>query len=206
MNGNIINGYAAMTYADGQQGTMAEVMLSFEPAQAPSVPFQTESPSADSVSLNDSSDILPPHDNPLADILNWEGVALQREGDTIKMVETGSALNLTNLLANSTFAGINQVDMRGAGNNTLNVHDFLDFSGSDHPLVISGDAGDVVNVQHAINTVLGANTTVVVDGVSHATDLTGHTTIGADSFVVHQTVDALHTVLADDHVVVNFLR
>ncbi|MBF0185412.1 MAG: hypothetical protein HQM06_13660 [Magnetococcales bacterium] len=66
--------------------------------------------------------------------------------------------------------------------------------------------GDVVNVQHAINTVLGVNATVVVDGVSHTTDAVGHTAIGTDSFVVHQTVDGLHTVLVDDHVVVNFLR
>ncbi|MBF0183927.1 MAG: FG-GAP repeat protein [Magnetococcales bacterium] len=202
INGNTVTGFATITYADGHHGNMAEVQLDFVPAMQ-SEPFDaTSSPSA---TQDDSASVMPPS-GLATELLNWDGVALQREGDTVKLVGNDSSLDLTNLLANKALASTDHVDMRGAGNNAMNVHDFLDFSGSDHPLVISGDAGDVVNVQHAINTVLGANTTVVVDGVSHATDSTGHTIIGADSFVVHQTVDGLHTVLVDDHVVVNFLR
>ena len=72
--------------------------------------------------------------------------------------------------------------------------------------MIKGDAGDVVNVQHAIDVILGANSTVIVGGISHSTDSAGYMTIGADSYVVHQTVDGLHTVLVDSHVMLNFLH
>ncbi|MBF0401952.1 MAG: FG-GAP repeat protein [Magnetococcales bacterium] len=142
----------------------------------------------------------------LADILNWDGVALVKEGDTIKLVSDGSSLDLTNLLANQAMADVNKVEMTGAGNNTLNIHDILDFSGSEYQYLIKGDAGDVVNVQHAIGMMLASNTTVEVDGVSHTTDAEGHTTIGADSYTVHQSADGLHTLLVDGEVVLNFLK
>ena len=95
--------------------------------------------------------------------------------------------------------------MTGAEHNTLNLHDLLDWSGTDHLLQIDGEAGDVVNVQHAINVYLSANSDVVVDGVHHATDDTGHTTIGEHQYVAHHTADGLRTILVDGEVVVNFL-
>ncbi|MBF0460851.1 MAG: FG-GAP repeat protein, partial [Magnetococcales bacterium] len=207
MNGNTITGFANVTYADGHQGTMAEVQLDFSVAATTTTPAtDTTSPAATPATGTNGTNNTPPDYSHLADILNWEGVALHQVGDTVQLVDNGSSLDLTNLLANKALAGVDKVDMTGAGNNTLSVHDFLDFSGSDHPFLIKGDAGDVVNVQQAINVMLGANTTVVVDGVGHATDASGHTTIGADTYVVHQTVDGLHTVLVGGEVVVNFLK
>ena len=50
------------------------------------------------------------------------------------------------------------------------------------------------------------NSIFVVGGVSHAVDAHYHTTIGADSYVVHKTVNALHTVLVEGEVVLNFLK
>ncbi|MEO5353375.1 MAG: FG-GAP-like repeat-containing protein [Magnetococcus sp. XQGC-1] len=187
INGNAVTAFATVDYADGHQGNMAEVQLNFDLAQ-PATP------------------VAPPPSGPYADILNWEGTTLQRQGDSVHLLESDSSLDLSSLLANKALAGVERVDMQGAGNNTLNVHDILDFSGSDHPLVITGDPGDVVNVQHAINTFLATNTTVVVDGVSHETDATGHTTIGADTYVAYSTPDALHTMLVDGEVVLNLLR
>ncbi|MEO5363032.1 MAG: VCBS domain-containing protein [Magnetococcus sp. DMHC-8] len=194
MNGNTITGFADVTYADGHQGTMAEVLLDFEPTQQADAPAGID------------GDSTVPGPGQLADILHWEGAALQRDGDTLKLLDTGSSLDLTNLLANQALTGIQKVDMTGAGNNILNIHDIMDFAGSEYAGLIQGDAGDVVNIQNAINTFLAANTTVVVDGVSHATDATGHTTIGADTYVAYSTADHLHTVLVGDEVLVNFLK
>ncbi|MBF0461900.1 MAG: Ig-like domain-containing protein [Magnetococcales bacterium] len=147
---------------------------------------------------------LPPDYSHLASILDWDGVTLQREGNTLKMLCSGSALDLTSLLA--TMPNIHTVDMTSAGNNTLNIHDIVDFSGSGHALLVKGGSGDVVNIQRAIHLMLDANSTVMVEGVRHATDAAGHTTIGTDTYVVHKTVDGLHTVLVDTEVVLNLLH
>ncbi|MEO5363811.1 MAG: FG-GAP-like repeat-containing protein [Magnetococcus sp. DMHC-8] len=202
INGNAVTGFATVTYADGHQGNMAEVQLAYNPAQPAMLLDPGTQPGGDTPATGSTL----PNPGQYADILNWDGVTLQREGDTVKLVDDGSSLDLTNLLANKALAGVDKVNMTGAGNNTLNIHDILDFSGSDQPLLIKGDAGDVVNVQQAINTCLGANTSVVMDGVNHATDANGHTTIGDDTYVVHKSVDGLHTILVDTEVVLNFLR
>ncbi|MBF0400894.1 MAG: FG-GAP repeat protein [Magnetococcales bacterium] len=207
MQGNRVNGFAQVVYEDGHQGSMAEVQLAFDtitqPAEAtqsdaaePPVAPAAETPVATAVS--DQGD-----DSRLAGILNWEGVDFQLEGDTVRMVETGSALDLTRLLADRADLAIHKVEMTGAGNNTLNIEDILDFSGTS--LQVKGEAGDVVNLQRAIDTVLSTNSTVVVDGVSYATDATGHATIGSDSYVVHKTLDGLHTLLVEGEVVLNCL-
>ncbi|MBF0399810.1 MAG: FG-GAP repeat protein [Magnetococcales bacterium] len=148
----------------------------------------------------------PPDLSHLSEILNWEGVHLQVDGETVTMVETGCALDLTSLLTNNPTLSIHKVDMMGAGNNSLNLSDILDFAGSDYQLRVDGEAGDVVNVQHAINLMLHTNSAVTVDGVTHATDSEGHTTIGADNYVVYSAVDSLHTLLVDGEVVVNLLQ
>ncbi|MBF0342219.1 MAG: hypothetical protein HQL95_14835, partial [Magnetococcales bacterium] len=199
MNGNKINGFATVDYADGHQGSMAEVQLDSDRTAPEQTPQPDNAPPAST-----ASESLP-HGG-LAEILNWEGVALRHEGDTLTMVEYDSGLDLNKLLANQPALTIHQVDMTGAGNNTLNIHDVLDLSDNEHPLRVDGNAGDVVNLQNLLDTVLATNSAVSVNGVSHATDATGHAMIGAESYVAYKSLDGLHTLLVDTEVVINFTR
>jgi Ca2+-binding RTX toxin-like protein len=67
--------------------------------------------------------------------------------DTIKLVGTGMLVDLT-AIDNTTFIGIEIIDLTGAGNNTLRLNglDVLDLSDTD-VMRVDGNAGDSVLTQ-----------------------------------------------------------
>ncbi|MEO5340940.1 MAG: putative Ig domain-containing protein [Magnetococcus sp. MYC-9] len=212
MQGNRVSGSAQVVYADGHTGSMFEVALAVatplqEGTTDPAMPLETGVvPSGGPIappSVVDSTG-APPAYARLAGILNWEGV--QQEGDAIRMLDGGAALDLEALLAQSPLPGVGLLERQGAGDTALGIHDILDFSGSQQSFRVEGDGGDVLNLQQTINTLLAAHSTVVVDDLERPIDAAACATLGADSYVMHMPVDGLHTLLVDSEVVLNFMR
>ncbi len=141
-------------------------------------------------------------------LLSQEGVALHQDGHAQYLLDTGIALDLTNLLANQAQQGeqINRFDMRNGASDSVDISDLLDFSGSEQPFLMQGDVGDTLKLQNAMDTMLASNGNVMVDGAAHAVDSQGDSSIGGDTYMVHQTVDGLHTLLVGTEIVFNFTR
>ena len=202
INGSLVTGFATVDYIDGHQGSMAVVEFAFTKASQEG----TESSVATATLGNDiltatvgdnvlagnaGSDVL--QGGAGDDILFWDGADLLIDGghgnDTLKLQGMGQSLDLT-ALSNDILQGIEKVDLSSNGDNvlSLDISDLLDLSDSSDQLMVSGDEGDELHVTHAEQWALSANSTVLVDGISLATDASGHATVGADSFAVYQNV------------------
>ena len=223
MHSSLITGFAVVDYADGHQGSMAVVRFTFEGSAHSEVSPQeggitqwgtTGDDTLVGTSGNDilqgggGRDVL--QGGAGDDILFWEGAELRLEGglgmDTLSLRSVDQTLDLT-ALSNSTLLGIEQVDLTGNGDNilALGLQDLLDLSSDSDQLMVHGDAGDVVQVRGGMDWMLNADSTVVVDGASHATDAAGQAMVGADSYVVYHDVSGVHALLVDTQVELNFV-
>jgi hypothetical protein len=131
---------------------------------------------------------------------------VQREGRGLHLLDTGATVDVPALLSNQALAGVNRLDVRGAGDNHLLLSDWPAGLPGGDSLLIQGDAGDVVHLQQAMERLLGSNGTVLVEGISHAVDGNGQINLGNDTYSVHKSVDGLHTILVGSEVVVNLVR
>ncbi|MBF0185243.1 MAG: FG-GAP repeat protein, partial [Magnetococcales bacterium] len=199
LHGNLINGYAEATYADGHVTQMAEVQFGYEtvaalPEQLPAVH------SGESLAVDESQ-------QPLTPLLAWQGVARQQEGDRLHLLDHSDSLNLDQLLAdNPSLAATRTVDLRNGGADRLSIQDFLEVSGNSDPLLIQGEAGNVVAIQQAMDHLLASNRTQEIQGTATSTDAQEQTMIDSHSYTAFQSVDALHTVLVESEVVLNWMR
>ncbi len=191
INGNRIVGFATVQFADGHSGSMAEVQWDFALASA-----NSPTDHGGAAQQNGSE----------PEQLDWQGVALLRDGSQLHLLDHGATLDLTALLNNKALAGVNTVNLGGAGSQQLLLSGWLDWSDSEHPLLIKGDAGDVLQMQQSMESVVGSGSSLLLEGVAHVADALGQVTIGNASYVVHKSVDSLHTILVDSEVVVNLVR
>jgi hypothetical protein len=134
------------------------------------------------------------------DTLIYDGTDLRVDGgegyDTLQLLGTNEALDLTNLSADM-FSGIEKIDMTGAGNNTLSLeaNDLLDFSGDITQLLVVGDTSDYVDMGAAADWTLNSDSSFDLNGTTYNTDVSGLTTIGADSYVSYLSVGNLDMLI-----------
>jgi hypothetical protein len=114
-------------------------------------------------------------------------------------------LDLT-VLANDLFSGIEKVDLTGTGNNTmiLDANEILDFSTSSLQLLITGNAGDTVEAGPADAWMLNSNSSVTVNGSSHATGANGQASIDGGTYVAYSSADNLESLLVKTDITLNF--
>ncbi|WP_130470908.1 FecR domain-containing protein [Candidatus Magnetaquicoccus inordinatus] len=191
INGNQVTGFATVHFADGHSATMAEVQFDFALAGAESE--QAQQPTDSGVGSQPEQ-------------IHWQGIAMQREGASLQLLDFAAALDVTALLHNRALAGVDTVDVRGNGHTTLLMSAWPEWMDEGVPLLIKGDAGDTLQVQAAMETLLGGGSAVLVEGISHPVDANGQIILGNESYSVHKSVDGLHTVLVGSEMVVNLVR
>ena len=144
------------------------------------------------------------------DILFWDGADLKIDGgrgyDTLKLVTTQATLDLT-ALANSRMLNLESIDLTETGDHvlTLDMRDLLDFSGTDHQILVKGDAGDVVNAQTEVDWILNTGGTVFVDDVRYDTDASGQAILGLESYTVYNSASGFNALLVDTDIAFNFI-
>ncbi|MBF0113487.1 MAG: FG-GAP repeat protein, partial [Magnetococcales bacterium] len=134
-----------------------------------------------------------------------ESVPETQEGAALYLLDTDASLDLTQLLASQAQNAVNS-GLEGRGNATLNMHDLLDFSGSNHSFAALGEAGGTLHLQQAMDSLLASSGAVLVEGSQAAAQAQEQTTLATDTYVVHQPVDGLHTLLVGSEIVFNFTR
>ncbi|CAC9531281.1 Flagellar hook-length control protein FliK, partial [uncultured Gammaproteobacteria bacterium] len=94
--------------------------------------------------------------------------------DTLKLDGAGLTLDLTKI-SNTRIQDIEIIDIRGSGNNTLelNLNDLLDASTSTNILKVLGNSGDTVNTSGFVKTKIETENGITYDVYTHSDANTG---------------------------------
>ncbi|MBF0621417.1 MAG: tandem-95 repeat protein, partial [Magnetococcales bacterium] len=135
------------------------------------------------------NDIL--NGGPGDDILVWDSLDLGTvdggaDDDTLMLDGDALSLDLTQI-DNALYKGIENIDLTGSGDNsvTLDLADILDLSDESDQLIITGDAGDTVNIGGIWNT----ETDTVIDSITYGTYTLDSATLLIDDTVTQNFVD-----------------
>ncbi|MBF0098960.1 MAG: FG-GAP repeat protein [Magnetococcales bacterium] len=217
MNGNTITGFAAVTYADGHQGMMAEVQLDFEPATSPESSPQPDSHlSLASIDSSFYGNVSPPiamaesglsENHPidgssiLADVSHHADNPVDNTDSNAMLhdiLDTHPTLAL-GLLNNSATQDTERVPTASqSGHDNATLQAILDFSGSDDHIP-AGNQNDTAVVQQAMDSLFGGIHPASVEVIQQsAVEIIDHSDQAIMVYPVSQGTDAVHSLL-DQH-------
>ncbi|MBF0421097.1 MAG: hypothetical protein HQL78_13150, partial [Magnetococcales bacterium] len=172
MNGNTINGFSKITYADGHQGTMAEVVLNSD-ARSSEAGAKIVDVEWENGILEFSNNILPSNDN-------------HNNSVTLRFVGSSMSLDLAAAYKAGMVKNIEFIDLTGTGHNNLSLtYDSVSrivATGTD--LRIVGDHGDTVHMD--------SGWTCLANYTSMDGHLYHHYVQGGVSLLVSADIDTYH--------------